>query len=112
MEPIKITNKRIVYSMLLALIISLLFNGIFLNQNNSIKEEFSAEKLQTKALTQSREMLQREIVELESRISIVNQSTSDIQDKVNSTCIVNTSLKNKNSELTNKNKLIKPGLTP
>jgi len=106
MEPVKITSKPIVYSALMAVIISLLFTGIFLNQKNNMKEELSAEKLQTQSLTQSRELLQKDIVDLESRIAMVTKSESDIQEKATSLSLTNAQLENEKSALSIKNKFI------
>jgi DNA repair exonuclease SbcCD ATPase subunit len=74
MEPTKITNKLVVYSTMAGLIMSLLFIGIFLNQKNNLAEELSAERLQTQSLTQSKEVLQKDIVDLEARIIDLNEA--------------------------------------
>jgi DNA repair exonuclease SbcCD ATPase subunit len=68
MELTKITSKPVVYSLFAGLLVSLLFTGLFLNQKNNLAEELAAERMQTQSLTQSKEVLQKDIVDLEARI--------------------------------------------
>ncbi|MEX1188331.1 MAG: hypothetical protein WED33_03670 [Bacteroidia bacterium] len=74
MDTPNLKQRVLVGGLSLALLISVFFAGLFNIQRNNLFEELSGERLQTESLMQSKELLQVDLVDLESRLATVNES--------------------------------------